>query len=59
MNKVFFHYADRKPILKNIRKIKKIIEIIFTDEHIGLTKINYIFCSDEYLLNINKQFLGS
>lgn len=31
---------------------------IISDEHCVLKELNYIFCSDEYLFNINEQFLN-
>lgn len=44
--------------LKNKENIKTWIkEVIKNHQHIPV-KINYIFCSDEYLLKINKEFLN-
>ena len=57
MNLVQFHNADRVLNLKNKRKLKYFIPIIFNDSTKNLNTINYIFCSDEYLLGINKEFL--
>lgn len=55
--KVFFHYADRELNLKNKKNIQSIIEQIFEKENVGLKRLDYIFCSDEYLLDINQKFL--
>ncbi len=37
--------------------VEKNIEAVLSNENRTLGEINYIFCSDEYLLNINKQYL--
>ncbi|MBX2925821.1 MAG: rRNA maturation RNase YbeY [Chitinophagaceae bacterium] len=52
----FFEYtpvslADRK-------KLKGFLEQIFRKEKKKLHSLHYIFCSDEYLLQINKDFLN-
>ena len=38
--------------------VEKNIETVLSNENRTLGEINYIFCSDEYLLNINKQYLN-
>ncbi|ANI89931.1 rRNA maturation RNase YbeY [Arachidicoccus ginsenosidimutans] len=53
MSKVFFHYADRKLNIPNKRNIQQFVEQIFKKEKKQLNHIDYIFCSDDYLLNIN------
>ena len=37
--------------------VEQNIEAVLSNENRTLGEINYIFCSDEYLLNINKQYL--
>lgn len=37
--------------------MKKVVEDLFSEEGKGLEQLTYIFCSDEYLLKINQQFL--
>lgn len=55
---VRFNYADVNPIkLKNKRLVKDLIVSIFQEEGKALEKMNYIFCSDDYLLEINRYFL--
>jgi rRNA maturation RNase YbeY len=44
--------------LSNKRLIKKWIEQSINQESYHLVNINYIFCSDQYLLNINQQYLN-
>lgn len=59
MAKVSFHYSDRHLSLKQKKKVKAFIEDkLFVAEAIELKELRYIFCSDEYLLGINKQFLN-
>jgi probable rRNA maturation factor len=55
--KVSFNYADRKLPLNEKRFIKKFIECIFLKEKKKLEYLKYVFCSDDYLLKINVQFL--
>jgi rRNA maturation RNase YbeY len=43
--------------LKNKTKLKAFINERFTKEGQQLKNLQYVFCSDEYLLEINKQFL--
>ena len=57
MAKVSFNYADRTLPLKQKRQIKNFISDIFWMENKILEKLTYIFCSDNYLLNLNKKFL--
>jgi rRNA maturation RNase YbeY len=57
MGNVFFHYADKKMHTNNIRAIKISIAKIFEREKVSLSRIDYVFCSDEYLFRINKKFL--
>lgn len=57
MQKVQFYFLDRKPALKERTRLKLFIERLFTLEKKKLANLSYIFCSDEYLLGINKDFL--
>ena len=55
---ITFHHADIKFSLRNRTALRKFIaEQVnqLTNQSINLS---YIFCSDEYLLNINRQFLN-
>lgn len=58
MQQVLFHYADRKLSIKGKRKIKEIIKAISVREKVALQRLDYIFCSDDYLLDINQKFLN-
>jgi rRNA maturation RNase YbeY len=55
---VFFHYSDRQLTVKNKVKIRAFIQDIFINEEVNMKRIDYVFCSDEFLLNINKSFLN-
>jgi rRNA maturation RNase YbeY len=57
MQKVQFYFLDRKPTLKERTRLKLFIERLFTLEKKKLANLSYIFCSDEHLLGINKDFL--
>ena len=57
MQKINFYSLDRNPALKNRKKLKLYIEGLFAKERKKLGKLSFIFCSDEHLIGINKQFL--
>jgi rRNA maturation RNase YbeY len=57
MQTVSFHSADRQLTLKNRNKLKQFIACIFEVEDRPLKQLDYIFCSDAYLLQINIDFL--
>ena len=57
MASVKFNYADRKLSISNKSRLKNFINTIFQEENIALNELNYIFCSDEYLLQINNDHL--
>lgn len=58
MKEVTFRYADRKLVLAQKTAIRAFVETIFKKEKKKLAHINYVFCSDAYLLNINRDFLS-
>ena len=48
-----------KPItLKERNRLKKYIKSLFKKESKSLNTLSLVFCSDKYLLNINKEFLN-
>lgn len=55
--KVCFFFEKKEFSLKNRTKLKLFIESIFKKEKTGLKSLNYIFCSDRRILEINRQFL--
>jgi len=58
MQKVNFQKADSALSLPAKTALKVFIESLFKKEKTPLAAISYIFCSDKYLLSINKQFLN-
>ena len=57
MQKVHFINNDRAPALKDRKLLKAFLEQLFISEGKTLASLNYIFCSDKYLLEVNRQFL--
>lgn len=58
MQKVFFHYADKTLSIIRKKELKENILTLFKLEKQQLERLDYVFCSDEYLLKINLQFLN-
>jgi len=52
-----FHFADAAIGLKERTKLKIFLADLFRKEKKQLTSLHYIFCSDDYLLDINRRFL--
>jgi len=57
-SKVYFFSHDTPTSLKNTTNLKRFIESIFKKELQALDSINYIFCSDKAILEINKRYLN-
>lgn len=57
-SKVQFHFLSPVPNLKNRTALKAFLISILNSKRRKIEAVNYIFCSDEYLLTINKQFLN-
>lgn len=47
-----------KTTLTNRKKLKIFLEQLFLSEKTKASSLNFIFCSDEYLLDINRRFLN-
>ena len=58
MQRVSFNYLDRTLNLKNKTLVKDFIKTIFKEEKKGLNSIDYIFCSDDMLLELNRDQLN-
>ncbi len=54
---IHFHFLEGGFTLAERSSLKTFIGTIFKRERKKLADLNYIFCSDDYLLNINKQYL--
>ena len=57
MPSVSFQNADVKLVLKSKLKLKKFIPELFSANKHLLKSLTVVFCSDEYLLGLNRQFL--
>ncbi|MEK7199918.1 MAG: rRNA maturation RNase YbeY [Bacteroidota bacterium] len=57
MAAVNFRSADRTLILPGRARVKAFIGRIFTKERFKLKGITYVFCSDAFLLQMNRNFL--
>ena len=57
MAKINFLTGDRKFTFQQKQSVKNFIELIFKKEKIALLQITYVFCSDEFLLKMNNDFL--
>jgi probable rRNA maturation factor len=57
MAKINFRSGDRAFAFTNKTIIKAFIEKLINKEGRVLFEINYVFCSDEFLLNMNRDFL--
>lgn len=55
--KVRFHFLTEGFSLRNRGRLKKFIVELCREEGQGVEAINYIFCDDQYLLEINKTYL--
>ena len=56
-SKVSFFFQDEKPRLPDRNKLRSYIQSIFKQERKKLDSINFIFCTDKALLEINRQYL--
>lgn len=57
MTAISFRSADRRLHLSGKTGLKEFIQSIFKKEKNKLASLTYVFCSDEYLLQINRDFL--
>lgn len=55
---IYFHFLYPPFSLSNRSELKSFIKHLIQKEGRQLKKINYIFCNDDYLLNINQTHLN-
>jgi probable rRNA maturation factor len=53
----FFSADSKAPVLPRT-KLRAFIQAIFKKEGKALSNLTYVFCSDQYLLDINRRFLN-
>lgn len=56
-SKVCFFFEYNKFSLKDRSRLKRLIKSLFLKEGQKLLSLNYVFCSDKRLLEINRRFL--
>lgn len=57
MAKISFNTGDRSFVFQQKLLLKSFIESIFKREKKQLAELRYVFCSDDMLLDINRNFL--
>lgn len=56
--KIFFNYANISLKYIQKKKLKKAVSDLFDSEHKFVERVDYIFCTDTYLLQLNQQYLN-
>jgi rRNA maturation RNase YbeY len=54
---ISFNYQIPFPALKKKTELKHFIEQLCKKENKAIDEVSFVFCSDEYLLELNQQFL--
>lgn len=57
MSRIHFFFEDVTYKIVNPIKTRRWIEALVREEGFDLNLVNYIFCSDEYLLQLNREYL--
>lgn len=58
MKPIQFNNADISATIRDKKNIRIVLELLFKKEKKQLDSLQYVFCSDDFLLNINRQFLN-
>ena len=58
MNEIEFFFEDIQPVAINLKKIKTQCKRLICCEIKELGSVSVVFCSDDYLLEMNKQYLN-
>lgn len=58
MSVISFFYEDTSYKINNKKKVVSWIEKVCDNYQWNVSIVNYIFCSDSYLLNINNEYLS-
>jgi len=53
----FHYFSDRRFFFSRRKNLKQFLLGLFKKEGFSVEMVNYIFCSDNFLLNINQEFL--
>ena len=54
---VSFHFLEESSHLRDRKRLKAFLVALFKKEKVPMHSLTYVFCSDDYLLGINQQFL--
>lgn len=57
MSTILFKTHDTDFVLKDKLLLKTFLASVFAQEHKSFKSITYVFCSDEFLLKLNQQYL--
>jgi len=57
LSKVTFFFEVKRFAVPRVSMLKSFVRTIFFTEERNLESLSYIFCSDDYLLTLNRQFL--
>ena len=58
MGAVYFNNNGISPLLKDKENLKRFFVSIFQAEKVDFKRISYIFCKDDYMLGLNREFLN-
>jgi rRNA maturation RNase YbeY len=58
MGTITFNNNGISPFLKEKPFLKTLLTSIFNEELVDFKTVSYIFCTDEFLLKLNKQYLN-
>ncbi len=57
MKTILFKNNGISPGIKNKPELKKFLISIFKKEEVEFDRLTYVFCKDQYVLNLNQHFL--
>ena len=58
MGAIYFVNHGINPHLKDTLLLKTALASVFASEKVDFESVNYIFCKDEYLVNLNQKYLN-
>jgi len=57
ITEINFYFQDVSPSLRNRRQLKIFLASVFRSERRNFRALNYIFCTDQFLLAMNRKYL--
>jgi probable rRNA maturation factor len=58
LRKIHFNNNGISPQIANKQKLKTFLDLIFEEENIKSENVSYVFCTDNYLLELNQKYLN-